>query len=96
MEHSDHLRDHAGDGNEPNVICNIGGVDITGVKLTLNYCRIENWRVRQSPTSVAEVVIPVEVSGTPVFMPALTRDAYEVSRASEEQTSLPPTPKPRP
>ena len=100
VEHSDHLRDHAGDGNEPNVICKVSGVDITGVKLTLNYCRIENWRVRQSPTSVAEVVIPVEVSGTPVFMPALTRDAYEVSRASEEHsrllTSLPPTPKPTP
>ena len=100
VEHSDQLRDHAGDGNEPNVICKVSGMDITGVKLTLNYCRIENWRVSQAVTAEPEIVVPVEVAGTPVFMPALTRDTSELQRVAAEHsrllTSLPPTPEPTP
>ena len=94
MEHAD----HAGDGNEPNAICKVSGMDITGVKLTLNYCRIENWRGSQPVTAEPEIVVPLEISGTPVFMPPLTREASELRRVSEEHsrllTSLPPTPKP--
>ena len=52
------------------------------------------------PTPVPEIVVPVEVAGTPVFMPALTRDASELRRVAEEHarllTSLPPTPEPTP
>ena len=98
VEHSDHLRDHAGDGNEPNVICKVSGMDITGVKLTLNYCRIENWRVSQPVTAESGIVVPLEVAGTPISIPTLTRDTSELQRVAAEHsrliTSLPPTPKP--
>ena len=46
-------------------------------------------------TQLQEVVVPLEVEGTPVFMPTLTRDASEVRRVAEEHarlaTWLPPT-----
>ena len=49
----------------------------------------------QPETAESGIVVPVEVSGTPVFMPALTRDASELWRVSEEHsrllTSAPPT-----
>lgn len=46
--------------------------------------------------SHVKVEVPVELAGTPVFMPALTHEAQELRRVAEEHarllTSIPPTP----
>lgn len=46
--------------------------------------------------SHVEVTAPVELAGTPVFLPALTHEASELRRVAEEHarllTSIPPTP----
>ena len=65
-----------------------------------NYDSTSKPETRYESPAAPAVLAPIEVIGTPVYIPALTRDAQELERVAEEHnrllTSLPPTLKPTP
>ena len=60
-----------------------------------NYDSTSKPETRYESPAAPAVLAPIEVIGTPVYIPALTRDAQELERVAEEHnrllTSLPPT-----